>query len=121
MPHGLLDRDMMHILEAARSFPEISQLVLFGSRAKGNYKTASDVDLAIKGAFVTYDTAVRLADVLNEEKPLPYFFDVIHYEAITDPRLVEHIDRVGVVLYSKESEQEEKQQLHSLKSQEETA
>lgn len=104
MPYGLLDRDMTHILEAVRSFPEISQLVLFGSRAKGNYKTASDVDLAIKGASVTYDTAVKLADILNEEKPLPYFFDVIHYEAITEPRLVEHIDRVGVVLYSKETE-----------------
>lgn len=103
MPFGLLDRDLKHILDAVRSFPEISQLVLFGSRAKGNFKTASDVDLAIKGASVTYDTAVKLADVLNEEKPLPYFFDVIHYESITEPRLVEHIDRVGVVLYSKDA------------------
>jgi len=105
MPYGLLDRDMMHILAAVKSIPEISQLVLFGSRAKGNYKTASDVDLAIKGPSVTYETALKLADVLNEEKPLPYFFDVVHYEAITERRLVEHIDRVGVVLYSKEAEQ----------------
>lgn len=104
MPYGLLDRDMSHILESVKAFPEISQLVLFGSRAKGNYKSASDVDLAIKGASVTYDTAVRLADLLNEEKPLPYFFDVIHYESITEPRLVEHIDRVGVVLYSRTQE-----------------
>jgi len=104
MPYGLLDRDMLHLLEAVRSFPEISQVVLFGSRAKGDYKTASDVDLAIKGAAVTYDTAVKLADILNEEKPLPYFFDVVHYESIREPRLVQHIDRVGVVLYSKESE-----------------
>ena len=102
MPYGLLDRDLVHILESVRAFPEISQLVLFGSRAKGNYKTGSDVDLAIKGASVTYDTAVKLADVLNEEKPLPYFFDVIHYEGITEQRLVEHIDRIGVVLYSKD-------------------
>ena len=103
MPYGLQDRDIRHILEAVESFPEISQLVLFGSRAKGNYKSGSDVDLAIKGASATYDTAVRLADVLNEEKPLPYFFDVLHYESITEPRLIEHIDRVGVVLYSKEA------------------
>ena len=39
--------------------------------------------------------------MLNEEKPLPYFFDVLHYESIDEPRLVEHIDRAGVVLYSK--------------------
>ena len=102
MPYGLLDRDIFHILEAVKAMPEITEVVLFGSRAKGCHKTGSDVDLAIKGASVSYDTAVRLADVLNEEKPLPYFFDVIHYETIREPRLLEHIDRVGVVLYCKE-------------------
>jgi hypothetical protein len=60
------------------------------------------VDLAIKGASVSYETAVRLADMLNEEKPLPYFFDVLHYEAVTDPRLIQHIDRMGIVLYARE-------------------
>lgn len=102
MPYGLLDRDMIHILDAVKSLPEISQLVLFGSRAKGTFKAASDVDLAIKGACVTYETALKLADILNEEKPLPYYFDVVHYEAITEPHLLEHIDRVGVVLYDRE-------------------
>lgn len=105
MAHSLLDRDLKHIIDAVRSFPEITDLVLFGSRAKGTHRNGSDVDLAIKGAGVTYDTAVRLADILNEVKPLPYFFDVVHYEAIAEPRLVEHIDRVGVVLYSKEADQ----------------
>jgi len=92
---------MKHIIESFQAFPEIDSVVLFGSRAKGTQKIASDVDLAIKGESVTYETAVRLADMLNEEKPLPYFFDVLHYESIDEPRLVEHIDRVGVVLYSK--------------------
>lgn len=110
---------MMHILDAVRGFPEITELVLFGSRAKGNFKAGSDVDLAIKGAAVSYDTAVRLADVLNEEKPLPYFFDVVHYEAIAEPRLVEHIDRVGVVIYSKKAEQAKKEQSPGLKAQKE--
>jgi predicted nucleotidyltransferase len=100
MPYGLLDRDMALIVEAAQAFPEIHQVVLFGSRAKGTYKPGSDVDLAIKGDAVTYETALRLAEVLNEETPLPYFFDVLHYEAIAEPRLIEHIDRVGVVIYS---------------------
>lgn len=97
----MLDKDIALILDAARSFPEVSELILFGSRAKGNYKAGSDIDLAIKGPSVSYDTAVRLADVLNEEIPLPYYFDVLHYEAIADRRLVEHIDRVGIVLYAR--------------------
>ncbi len=98
MPYGLKERDLALIKEAVNAFPEITQLVLFGSRAKGNYKEASDVDLAIKGAKVTYDTAVRLAEMLNEQKPVPYFFDVIHYETITESKLREHIDRVGIAL-----------------------
>src|SRR4051794_2089169 len=101
MSHGLLERDIRYILEAIESFPEIAEAILFGSRAKGTHKAGSDVDLAIKGEAVTYDTAVKLAVVLNEEKPLPYFFDVVHYEAIREPRLVEHIDRVGVKLFDR--------------------
>lgn len=101
MPYGLLDRDLKHIIDSIQDFPEISSVVLFGSRAKGTHKTASDVDLAIKGEAITYDTVVRLSSMLNEEKPLPYFFDVQHYENISELLLLKHIDRVGIVLYVK--------------------
>jgi len=47
---------------------------------------------------ITYEITARFADCLNEEKPLPYFFDVVHYEAIAEPMLKVHIDRVGVDL-----------------------
>ena len=73
---------------------------MFGSRAKGNYKIGSDVDLAIKGGRLTYEITARLADCLNEDKPLPYFFDVVHYDAIAEPKLKEHIDRVGIDIYT---------------------
>ena len=101
MPYGLLDRDLKHIIDSIQDFHEISSVVLFGSRAKGTQKTASDVDLAIKGEAITYDTVVRLSSMLNEEKPLPYFFDVLHYENISELLLLKHIDRVGIVLYVK--------------------
>jgi predicted nucleotidyltransferase len=98
MKYGLIDRDFFHINAAFQEFPEIEEVVLFGSRAKGNYKKGSDVDLAIKGDRITYEITARFADCLNEEKPLPYFFDVVHYEAIAEPKLKAHIDRVGVNL-----------------------
>lgn len=66
---GLLERDLRIMRQAASTFPEVRQLILFGSRAKGAHKVGSDVDLAIKGEAVTYDTAVRLAGRLNEEEP----------------------------------------------------
>lgn len=98
---GLLARDQVLILEAIQMFPEIEQVILFGSRAKNTYKKGSDVDLAIKGQRVNYDTAIHLAAVLNEEKTLPYFFDVLNYHTITEKALLDHIDRVGVVVFDK--------------------
>ncbi|WP_017297097.1 nucleotidyltransferase family protein [Nodosilinea nodulosa] len=94
MPHGLLDSDMQHITDALGQFEAIESAVLFGSRAKGSYKQGSDVDLAIKGDRVTHRTVAALADCLNEDKPLPYFFDVVHYETLEEPRLKAHIDIV---------------------------
>jgi hypothetical protein len=44
-----------------------------------------------------------LNDMLNEEKPLPYYFDVLHHESISEQRLVEHIDRAGIVIYAKDT------------------
>lgn len=92
------DREWELIQSAIDQWPEITQVVLFGSRAKGNYKQGSDVDLAIQGDRITYRTVAGLADLLNEELPLPYFFDVVHYETIDQPELKAHIDRVGIPL-----------------------
>ncbi|MBD1916974.1 MULTISPECIES: nucleotidyltransferase domain-containing protein [Cyanophyceae] len=96
--YGLTESDMAQIVGACGQFEEIAAVVLFGSRAKGNYKPGSDVDLAVKGDRITRRTIAQLADLLNEELPLLYFFDVVHYSSLDQP-LADHIDRVGVVLY----------------------
>ena len=99
MKYGLTDRDIKYIIESIKSFSEITEVILFGSRAKGNFKNGSDVDMAIKGENITHNTVTRLSYLLNEEKPLPYYFDIVHYEKINEPKLIEHIDRVGIVFY----------------------
>ena len=99
-PTGLSEETLTAIVSAIAQFREIESAVLYGSRAKGNYRGGSDVDLAIKGGQVSDATIKRLSDILNEELPLPYFFDVIHFEAITSTDLVAHINRVGNVIYS---------------------
>lgn len=63
-------------------------MILFGSRAKGNYKAGSDVDLAIEADGDSHRTAIRLAEKLNEESPLPYLFDVIDVAGITEQPLI---------------------------------
>jgi uncharacterized protein len=99
MQYGLKDSDLQQIVDSFKRFDEIAEVLLFGSRAKGNYKTGSDIDLAIKGVNISHQTVTQLHDWLNEELPLPYFFDVVHYEALDEPQLKAHIDRVGTVLF----------------------
>ncbi len=99
MPYGLRDSDLGYIIDAITQFHEISEVVLFGSRAKGNYQPGSDIDLAIKGDRITHAIVNCLSECLNEETPLPYFFDVVHYETLNNVPLREHIDRVGIAIF----------------------
>lgn len=99
MNFGLTVRDRKRIEDALRQFPEIEEAIIFGSRALGNSKKASDVDLAIAGKNITPLTVLRLRAVLNDDLPLPYFFDVVRYETITNDALKRHIDEHGQVLF----------------------
>ncbi|NLJ25330.1 MAG: nucleotidyltransferase domain-containing protein [Firmicutes bacterium] len=99
--YGLLERDLQWIEKAIAKYPEIEEAVIFGSRAMGNYKKGSDVDLAVKGARIDRRIINRLSDDLNEEYPLPYFFDVVHYESISNEELKKHIDAIGKIIKSR--------------------
>ncbi|WP_461634148.1 nucleotidyltransferase domain-containing protein [Labilibaculum euxinus] len=93
--YGLTQQDMIWIKEAIKKLPEIQEVILFGSRAMGNYKIASDVDLCIKGSKINRQIVLSLRELLEEEYSLPYFFDVVHYEQITNEELRRHIDEKG--------------------------
>lgn len=97
---GLLDRDMIYIHKALEHFEEIEKAIIFGSRAMGNYKKGSDVDIAIIGEDVTSKTIFKLDDYLNEVYPLPYFFDIIQYNSIKNEKLIEHINNEGKLIYT---------------------
>lgn len=98
---GLTDRDIELIIQAIKNFDEIEDASIFGSRAMGNYKKGSDVDIAIMGKEVTRETEAGLSDLLNDIYPFPYFFDVLHFEHIKNEKLVEHINNVGIKIFDK--------------------
>ncbi len=98
---GLSEQDLKQIIEAAAALPEIRQLILFGSRAKGKFKPGSDVDLVIKCEEHGYEMALALSEELNENLPLPYFFDVLNFQDIDNTELLGHIERVGVTLFER--------------------
>lgn len=101
MNFGLEQIDFNEILEIITQFPEISKVIVFGSRAKGNHKKGSDVDLAILGKNITQNTLLKLSEKLNSESLLPYFFDIVHYTNINNKELKEHIDRIGKEIFKK--------------------
>ena len=95
---GFKDGDLEIIESAIQMFPDIEKAAIFGSRAKGNYRRGSDVDIAIYGNIDNH-THLRLSAYLNDETPLPYFFDVIDYEALKNEKLKESIDAFGKVIF----------------------
>ncbi len=80
-------------------FTAVKTALIFGSRAKGNYRPGSDVDIALKGQGLTRRMVADMADILNEETNMPYHFDLFDYDAVSNHDLVAHIDRVGRLLY----------------------
>lgn len=100
---GLKQDNIDLIKEVLQDFSVVEQALIFGSRAMGNYKRGSDIDIAIKGKRVKNDTVSRINYLLNEEIPLPYFFDVVHYESISNVDLLRHVDQVAQVFYCKEN------------------
>ena len=89
-PQYVLDE----IIDVLRQFPEIKTAKIFGSRAKGNYKRYSDIDIAIF-ADTQKDISGSVLYKLDDLYVI-YNFDVAHYEHISNAEMKAHIDRVGV-------------------------
>lgn len=96
---GFKAGDLQEIINIISRFSAIQKAVIFGSRVKGNYKSGSDVDIAIW--FEGLDITPKINGLLNDETLLPYMFDVLNYQAIKNQDLKEHIDRVGITFYKR--------------------
>jgi predicted nucleotidyltransferase len=83
------------------SCPEVERVILYGSRAKGNYRDGSDIDLAIVGDQVTAEQFSRLQLALDDLL-LPYTIDLSLIRQIENPDILAHVERVGVVFYERE-------------------
>ncbi|PWD97729.1 nucleotidyltransferase domain-containing protein [Marinilabilia rubra] len=99
---GLSEKSFSEIISLLKNFPEIEQAKIFGSRATGNYKTGSDIDIAIFGKNVNQKSILNLMDAF-EDSILPYFVDVLDYKTIKNIELKKHIDEAGVEFYRKKT------------------
>jgi len=100
MSFGLLDTEIEKIQQVFETNTKVDKAFVFGSRAKGNYKEGSDIDIAIKGNELNFSDVRSLLGMLDELN-LIYDIDLLDYDKIKEPALKEHIDRVGIEFYSR--------------------
>jgi predicted nucleotidyltransferase len=96
MKLGLSEKHFQLIVETLKQ-ANIDRAMVFGSRAKGNWRENSDIDIAVFGEGVNVGSLVAQLD----ELPMPYKFDIVDYNNINSCALREHIDRVGIEIYTK--------------------
>lgn len=96
MKLGLSEKHFQLIVETLKQ-ANIDRAVVFGSRAKGNWRENSDIDIAVFGASVN----IGALGLQLDELPMPYKFDIVDYNNINSYALRDHIDRVGIEIYTK--------------------
>ena len=80
--------------------PAVEQVIIYGSRVKGDYRPASDIDLTVKGATVAWHD-LQVIEQKIDDLLLPYKVDLSLFGHIDNENLIEHIKRVGKVFYEK--------------------
>ena len=98
MKYGL-KQDMIDAIQGVfAKYSQVKKAVLYGSRAKGNYRPNSDIDLTITGEKLDLSIQLKIETELDDLL-LPYKIDLSVFDKIENPDLIEHIKRKGVAFY----------------------
>lgn len=99
---GLTHQQLVLLQQIFKKHPAVQSVKLYGSRAKGTFHERSDVDLMVFGEGIDrFLIAELLLDL--EDSNLPYSVDLQDYRELKNRELIEHIDRVGVVIFERET------------------
>jgi predicted nucleotidyltransferase len=97
MVPALSEKHLQLLVTYFKTVREIKSVMLFGSRAMGNHKKGSDIDLAVSGP-IDSRLLIKIQSVLNEELPISLKFDVVHLESISHRELREHLKTKGMTI-----------------------
>jgi len=100
MKYGLKEIYIEKIQSVFAYYPAIDKAVLYGSRAKGNYRTGSDIDITLVGDELDLNLILKIENELDDLL-LPYNIDLSIFHKIENLDLIDHIKRVGIVFYEK--------------------
>ncbi len=95
---GLKATEISAVHGVFKLFPDLKKVSIYGSRAKGNYRPGSDIDLTLHGKNLAYQDLVAIENALDELS-LPYTVDLSIYHLLDNPDLIDHIKRVGIEFY----------------------
>jgi predicted nucleotidyltransferase len=82
----LREKDRQALKTALARFPEVRHAWVFGSRATGQARRASDIDLAIEAPGLTPSRWHALMEAL-EEAPVIYNLDIVRLDTLQDPAI----------------------------------
>jgi len=99
--YGLDISEVEALREIFMRHEPLEKAVIFGSRAKGNHREGSDVDIALTGPTMQFSDIVTLSLAIDELY-LPFRVDLVLFNRIKEKALVSHIERVGKVIFEKE-------------------
>ena len=74
----------------------VAKVILFGSRARGDFKRTSDIDIAVTGGDF-----VRFALDVDEETNTLLEYDIVDLDSDMQDELRESIRKEGIILYEK--------------------
>ena len=97
MKSGLLDQTIQKIQGAFKQYPQIENAILYGSRATGNYRNGSDIDLTLCGEGLTHSILTKI-DFDLDDLLLPYMIDISDFSKIGNPDMVAQSKRWYPVL-----------------------
>jgi predicted nucleotidyltransferase len=100
MKFGLKEEIIEKINAVFEKYSQIEKVIVYGSRAKGNYKNGSDIDLTMIGKDIDYSTLLKIETQLDDLL-LPYKIDLSRFESITNNELIQHINRIGKIFFIK--------------------
>jgi len=95
---GLSHKVIKKIQQVFARHSNIDLVRLYGSRAKGNHRQGSDIDLTVMGDGLSSSQLLKIETALDDLL-LPYKIDISLFRQIKTTDLIDHIQRVGIDFY----------------------
>ena len=105
MQYGIPERAWAQVIDVLARHPKITRARLFGSRARGDFKPSSDIDLCIDAEGLSMSETFAIENALDDLM-LPWKIDLLVWHVIDQPALTAQIDRDGITLMDRQAPQE---------------